>query len=81
MKAVICLTANRIIALSSDRITVVVINRCLRLGRNVKARIAVCWQRESLIRRTAVDLFSGFVVDRWMNGNVDRWWSPTVDRS
>ncbi|KAF3542047.1 hypothetical protein F2Q69_00020366 [Brassica cretica] len=64
MKAIICPTANRIVALSADRITIVVINRCLRLGSNIKARIAVCWQSEGLIHRTAVDLFSGHAVDR-----------------
>ncbi|KAF3560850.1 hypothetical protein DY000_02015835 [Brassica cretica] len=58
--------------MSDDRITVVVINRCLRLGSDFKVRIAVCWQSESLTRRMAVDRIYGHVVDQLMNGNVDR---------
>ena len=78
--ALVCPTAKRIVTLSADCFTVMVINRFLSLCTNCRARIAVFWQSESLIHRTDVDRFSWMVVDWWLNGDVDRWWSSTIDR-
>lgn len=80
MMAIVCPTANRIVALSVDPVTVMVINRCLRLCVNCKTWIVVFWQSESLIRRTTVDRFFGMGIDRWLNGTVDRWLSLAIDR-